>query len=339
MSQNTPTVTVLMPVFNAEKHLKEAIDSILNQDFTDFEFLIINDGSSDGSESIILSYDDSRIRYVKNETNLRLIATLNKGFDLARGKYIARMDADDISLPNRFTEQVKFMDGNPEVVVCGTWFQSMGDSNSVVKYPNDDTGIKFMALYQCPFCHPSVMLRTDALRDNQLKYSSEFPHAEDYEFWLRMSHVGKLTNLDQVLFQYRQHSESISRVESETQVRLSVEIRRSFFEVTGVKPSDQELDLFRKANYRHDDLALDELQVIQGTISCLLKANTESGFMNQDKLKSIVQNLWFNLCYNHAWHGMRAFRIYKGLKMYDSEYVTPTSILKFLVKCALRAGK
>lgn len=328
-----------MPVYNAQKHLRAAIESILDQDFHDFEFLIINDGSSDDSENIILSYEDSRIRYVKNHTNLRLIATLNKGFDLAKGRYIARMDADDISLPNRFTEQVKFMDSNPDVVVCGTWFQSMGDSNSVVKYPNDDTGIKLMALYQCPFCHPTVMLRTATLRNNNLKYSSEFPHAEDYEFWLRLSQVGELTNLNQVLFKYRQHAESISRVESETQIRLSLDIRKSFFEAVGWKASDQELDLFRKANYRHHNLGTDELRVIKGTISGLLDANAKSAFMNQDRMTSILHNLWFNLCNNHAWHGMRTFRIYRELRMNGSENISPTSMLKFLVKCALKSGK
>ena len=112
---NLPLITVLMPVYNGEKYLQQAIESILKQTFTDFEFLIINDGSTDNSENIILSYDDSRIRYIKNEENLRLIRTLNKGIELAKGKYIARMDCDDISLPYRFEKQLKEFQNNPHL--------------------------------------------------------------------------------------------------------------------------------------------------------------------------------------------------------------------------------
>ena len=120
------TVTVLMPVYNGEMYLREAIDSILHQTFTDFEFLIINDGSTDNSETIILSYDDSRIRYEKNDSNLKLIATLNKGIELAKGKYIVRMDADDISIPDRIEKQVAFLEKNPDVGICGSWFTAFG---------------------------------------------------------------------------------------------------------------------------------------------------------------------------------------------------------------------
>ena len=118
-----PKVTVLMPVYNGEKYLKEAITSILLQTFDDFEFLIINDGSSDASVDIIQSFRDPRIRLVHNDTNIGLIATLNKGLKLAHGKYVARMDQDDISLPRRLEKQTYFMDNNPDVGVCGTWIK------------------------------------------------------------------------------------------------------------------------------------------------------------------------------------------------------------------------
>ena len=115
-----PKITVLMPVYNGEKYLRESVDSILNQTFTDFELLIINDGSTDSSMEILNSYSDSRIRIVTNEVNLRLIKTLNKGIDLATGEYIARMDCDDIADPKRLEIQLQYMEKHPDVAVCGT---------------------------------------------------------------------------------------------------------------------------------------------------------------------------------------------------------------------------
>src|ERR1017187_7276972 len=127
MKNNSPYITVLMPVYNAAPFLREAIDSILNQTFKNFELLIINDGSTDNCEEIILTYKDPRIRYIKNETNIKLISTLNKGIKLSKGKYIVRMDADDISFPDRIEKQVNYMETNPAIALCGTWFSSFGD--------------------------------------------------------------------------------------------------------------------------------------------------------------------------------------------------------------------
>ncbi|MFT5919102.1 MAG: glycosyltransferase involved in cell wall biosynthesis, partial [Granulosicoccus sp.] len=143
-----PLVTVLLPVYNAEKFLEQAIRSVLDQTFTEFEFLIINDGSTDRSEEIIVSFNDSRIRYIKNETNLKLIKTLNKGIEFASGKYIARMDADDISLPTRFEQQVALLEKQPEIGVCGTnciIFTTKGEE-SPSQYASDNDEIKFNML-------------------------------------------------------------------------------------------------------------------------------------------------------------------------------------------------
>ena len=128
MIESSPIVTVLMPVYNAEKYLAEAINSILNQTFTNYELLIINDGSTDKSEEIILKYSDKRIRYIKNDKNIRLVATLNKGIELAKGKYIARMDADDISVPTRLEKQITLLENNEDIGVCGSFLYVFGEN-------------------------------------------------------------------------------------------------------------------------------------------------------------------------------------------------------------------
>ncbi|MFN5442865.1 MAG: glycosyltransferase family 2 protein, partial [Crocinitomicaceae bacterium] len=164
VSITPPDVSVVMPVYNGEQYLKEAIESILSQTYVNFEFIIINDGSEDNSEEIILSYNDPRIVYIKNLENLKLIKTLNIGFSKAKGKYIARMDADDISLPRRLEKQVDYLERNPDIGVLGTGVFLKGEKEiSKLLYHTDDKSLRFALAFYCPFIHPSVVLRKAVL--------------------------------------------------------------------------------------------------------------------------------------------------------------------------------
>jgi len=198
-----PKVTVLMPVYNGGKYLKEAIDSILNQTFIDFEFLIINDGSTDNSTEIVKSYDDKRINFVENEFNMGLASTLNKGLDIAKGEYIVRMDQDDISLPKRIEKQVEFMDKNPKIGICGSWAKFFGEMNFVAKYSRTNREIITNSFYSCPMAHPTVIFRRESFNKYNLKYNPDFKTAEDYELWTRASRHIKFANIQKVLLNYR----------------------------------------------------------------------------------------------------------------------------------------
>ena len=211
MISEDPKVTVLMPVYNGEKYLKKAIDSILCQTFKEFEFLIINDGSTDKSVEMIKTYSDPRIRLVENEENLGLIATLNKGIDLARGKYIARMDQDDISLPERLVKQIAFMDTHPEVGVCGTWAKIIDDQGRVISLRRTPKGKAAHRLCwrPTPFIHPSCMLRSALIKE--YRYRSGFPHAEDYDLWLRLCLKTHFANIGEYLLLYRVHDTNKTR--------------------------------------------------------------------------------------------------------------------------------
>lgn len=226
--QTVPLVSVLMPVYNGEKYLREAIESILNQSFTDYEFLIINDGSTDASEEIILSYKDPRIRYIRNEKNLKLIATLNKGLAMCNGKYIARMDADDISYPERFAVQVKFMEAHPEYGLCGTNIGIDGRFKSWVRIGESDY-IRFCLLFHNPVCHPTAMIRTSIIRDHQLDYPAEYIHAEEYILWLHILQYSKVINLNEKLLTYRLHEGQVSQVFKDDQFQIGQRIRLELF--------------------------------------------------------------------------------------------------------------
>lgn len=204
-------VTVLMPVYNAEKYLAEAIESILHQTYQDFEFLIINDGSTDGSEEIILNYAevDSRINYVKNEHNIKLIATLNKGVKLAKGKYIVRMDADDISVPERIEKQVSFMESHPSVGVCGSYFTVFGEEVKepyVVTRPLGNETIKASLLFTNSLGHPNVIIRKSVMVENDIWYDPRFYRIEDWGLWTILMNKCDFENIPESLLRYRRTS-------------------------------------------------------------------------------------------------------------------------------------
>jgi glycosyltransferase involved in cell wall biosynthesis len=205
-----------MPVYNGATYLNEAIDSILNQTYNDFEFLIIDDGSTDGSVKIIKSYDDNRIRLVENRNNLGQSETLNKGLSLAKGKYIARMDQDDISMPERLKKQVEFMDECPNIGVCGSWIQYFGKYNYLTPLELDDDSIKIKLLTNQNLAHPSVMIRKSTLVKYQLNYDPTFTVAMDYDLWVRMFEYCSFANLPEPLLKYRTHKNQKSNISSGT---------------------------------------------------------------------------------------------------------------------------
>ncbi|HXB41313.1 MAG TPA: glycosyltransferase [Bacteroidia bacterium] len=233
-NKHIPLVSVLLPVYNSAAYVKSAIESILKQTFIDFELLIINDGSTDNSFSLISSFSDSRIRIINNEKNIGLTATLNKGIDLAKGKYIARMDADDISFPERFEKQINYLEKNITVsllatrtALINTEGEITGEWNDDVKYTDGNSIRKQMAFSNC-IVHPSIMIRADILK--KYKYNDYQKSAEDWDLWLRLLADGhKIHKLNDILLHYRVHPQSTMAGEKQItlQQRL-IKIKRKF---------------------------------------------------------------------------------------------------------------
>ena len=210
----SPRVTVLLPVYNGLPYLQAAVDSILAQTLTDFEFLIINDGSRDASAEVLDRLTDPRIRVV-HQANRGLAASLNIGIDMARGRYIARQDQDDLSLPERLAEQVRFMDAHPECILLGTGADIWVGDEPADRYhdhPAEHAMLAFHLLFNNPFVHSSVMLRKDAVQAIG-GYTTDPARQppEDYELWSRMARAGRVANLSQRLLVYREVPQSMSR--------------------------------------------------------------------------------------------------------------------------------
>jgi len=293
---NNPKISVLMPVYNAEKFLKEAIDSILNQTFKDFEFLIINDASTDNSKKIILSYKDPRIRYFENDKNLGVAKTLNKGLRLAKGKYIARMDADDISLSERFKKQVEFMEKSPLIAVCGAWLRLIGNenqNNEIWKSPSDFESIKSLALFYSSIYHPTVLIRKETLKKYNLFYDPSFAHAEDYELWVRIMEKAKVANLKEILLLHRIHSKEVGNIHKQMMVKNSNRIRLYQLNRLGIYPTPEELKIHQAISYWQFKSDKKSVNVARFWLKKLFIANLKKNYYHQLTFFKVLVQKWF----------------------------------------------
>jgi glycosyltransferase involved in cell wall biosynthesis len=240
-------VSVLLPTYNAEAFLGESVVSILNQSFRDFELLIINDSSSDRTTEIISSFRDPRIVAIHNPTNQRLSKCLNSAIESSKGKYLARMDADDRAHPDRLKLQVEFMESNPGVDILGTGFCAIsGRHRTPIINPLKDDEIKAAMIFDTAFGHPTVMFRKDALVRSGLRYNPDFDFAEDYELWTRCAGCMVFANLARPLMDYRVHPGQISLARKKKQEQLAAVIRESYIRSLGVKPTREQIDLIHR---------------------------------------------------------------------------------------------
>lgn len=207
-------ISVLMSVYNGEKHIREAIESILNQTYRNFDFIILDDASTDTTPQIIqsMAHQDDRIKILKNRRKLGLTKSLNKGLALAEGKYLARMDADDISLPDRFVNQVDFLDTNPEIGVGGTAYRVIDEEGKVGQIHHPLTApiiLRWSSYFKNPLVHSTVVMRREILK-NEEGYDERFKTAQDYDLWQRLGGKTRLANLPDVLLYLRKHDENIT---------------------------------------------------------------------------------------------------------------------------------
>lgn len=204
-----PDVTVLMAVYNGERFLRESVESILEQTHGDFEFLIVDDGSTDRSRDVIASYDDRRIKVLVNPRNLGLGAALNRGLEVARGEFIARQDADDRSAPNRLERQVEIVQALPELALLGTQayrINADGVRIGTVRRPCEPVSIRWFSLFDNPFIHTSVLFRRALVQQNGWRYDEAFPYGQDFALWSRILQAYPVMNTREPLVEYRLHS-------------------------------------------------------------------------------------------------------------------------------------
>lgn len=332
LNSTKPIVTVLMPVKDGAAYLSEAVNSILSQTFIFFELLILNNGSNDGTLEILSQVADNRVTIVHNPRNISLENALNSGIKIAKGKYIARMDADDISLPTRLEQQVNFLEANPSIVLCGAWFEIFGTRNEVICHPETALEIKAAMLVKNPLCHPLVMFRKDVLINNGYSYQNDFHACEDYHLWATLSLNYAMYNIPEVLLRYRQHNSQVSTEKTKLQWANSSKVRQFLLNNLGVTYTDSEISNYEKVlkgdlNY---DLDFDEALRF---IHKILKSNEAKESYNQEMLIRTFEPFWGKLMLNYPKPTLKHYLYFRNSYFYPYFSFKKSKHLRFFIKC------
>jgi glycosyltransferase involved in cell wall biosynthesis len=332
-----PLVSVVMAVYNEENNIREAIESILSQTFTDFEFIIIDDGSNDKTPEIIKSYkNDNRVQVITNPEQLNLAASLNIGIKIAKGKYIARMDGDDISLPNRFSSQVAFMEENKDIGVCGTFYENFGYSTTLPTLPTDDFHIKIKFFHDCLVVHSSIFIRKSLLFEKNIFYNPVFRKNQDFDIFSRLISETKFSNIPKVLHKVRRRlPESLIKINNEQRLN-NIKIRKALFSKLNVTITEEEIDDYVLLAYYQYKKDFDFIVAMESLILRMIKGNRESSLFPDNKLINYLCFLWENLCLNCGALGLPVFRKFFTSELRGYHAFSKKTILKLFVKCLIR---
>lgn len=287
-----PKISVVMPAYNAEKYIGEAIESILNQTFKDFEFIIINDGSVDHTKEIIQKYNDSRIVLLENDKNRGIVLSLNKGLDAATGEYIARMDADDIALMNRLERQAEYLDEHKDIGVLGTGICTFGEKIKEQKrvFTTNAEQLKAELLFNSCIAHPTVMIRKSVLQKYNLKYNTEFAGAEDYCLWWNIAKVSKIATLPDILLDYRIHESQITKKKDIQYYNMMDNLMEIRFKDIGYIGTKEEKEMFMKYCLgEYESYSEDGLKTFVDCLDHIRKFNEKNTYFNQKKLVKIFE--------------------------------------------------
>ena len=304
-------ISVILPVFNSERYVAKAIESILCQSFSNFQLVIIDDGSTDKSAEIISGFSDPRIHFHQNDKNLGLITTLNIGLNLAKGEFIARMDADDIAMPDRFEKQITFLQNSPNTGICGSHFITIGQSkNHAPELPCSSEEIRLTLLFRSAMAHPTVMFRKNVVDQFHLRYNPDFPSAEDYKLWTDFALHTNLCNLKDVLLQYRVHDGQITQTKIDQKESSLKKVQFDFLSSTGIDASHEEMEIHYRLSGGRGARNLTELE---DTLSWLTKLRLhllEIKFASQIKIENCLTNE-FRRAAENSGLGLKAFRLWQ----------------------------
>jgi glycosyltransferase involved in cell wall biosynthesis len=339
-NKRTPLVTVFMPVYNSQKNLGEAIESILNQTFFDFEFLIVDDGSTDSSEEIIKNYKDQRIRLVKNEKNLKLALTRNKGLELAEGKFIVMMDSDDVSYPDRIQRLVDFMKENPQAGVCGSGYEIFGNSVKSKKVipPLTHEDITAGLFWGCPLHNPTTIIRKSFFESHNLKYDLKYQLMyEDYDLWLRACVFFELRCIPDILYRYRIIPTSTTQKNNSNLNFLLSEIFVRNYKNLGINIDKDNREFFLSIidiQYKPGKKLLNEAEK---AVLRLIEANNSTQRYNRDYFRKWAFLKWQYLCYDIC-PGIGMFTFFKFITspLSKQSKFRPGFLLKLFIKCMVK---
>lgn len=305
--------SVIIPFYNAQEYLGEAIESILQQSFTDFELLLLNDGSTDNSFVISQKYTDSRIRLLNYSQNQGLVAIRNIALQEAKGEYIAWLDADDIALPNRLALEIAYLDKNPHVALLGSYamyIDKQGNDIQLVSPKAEQKLLPIWLLFQNCFPQSAVMLRKKYFTEFNLQYRKDFPPAEDYDLWVQIAKHATVCNLPQTLIKHRKHDDNTTKQQKEVHEANILKILAYQLTDLGIDYEEEDLLLHRKISHYKYAPNLKTYQAIATWLTKLRKANLQSQKYIQTNFDKVIAEIWYKTSSLHVSCGKEAKNIF-----------------------------
>ncbi|HSH67691.1 MAG TPA: glycosyltransferase family A protein [Bacteroidia bacterium] len=292
-------ISVLMPNYNNAPFLKEAIDSILNQTFKDFIFIIVDDASTDDSVSIIKSYKDKRILLIEKKNNSGIVDTLNIGLLHVTTKYMVRMDGDDISTLDRLELLYRFMESNPQVDICGSQMMFMGKTTTgTTSFFTDNDLMKAQLICLTPFCHASIILKTHLLKSHQLFYRNDFPFMEDYDLFYQLKKTAHFATIDKVLYHYRVLSHNSTVKNYDTRNKRYRDFYKCILQNLDIPANEKNISLHLEF-FITPTLSFSLGEYKQWT-ELLISQNTKKNLFPHEALKIIIEKRWQHLFFKIA---------------------------------------
>ncbi|WP_366184802.1 glycosyltransferase family 2 protein [Flavobacterium ovatum] len=292
----SPFISVVMPVYNCALYIEEAVNSILNQTFTDFELIIIDDASTDGTTDILKKYTDPRIITLYKTLNQGVSSATNEGFRLANGKYIARMDADDIAVKERFEKQVRILEQNKKILVCSSWVQHFGKSSSLIKFKETHEEILSELLIQCSICMPASMFRREELEG--YFYEENKHSGEDYDFWTKIAWKGEFYNIQEALLLYRVHDTQASKIYKPQQIVDDIQIQLSLLKKLAYDKDKYPDTLITKMRLLNATLSIEDLVLFLEWIKELISLNDKTRIFPHKEFKAVLKRIRRSLIYS-----------------------------------------
>lgn len=326
-----PLLTVIMPVYNGEKFLKESIDSVLNQTFSDFKLLVLDDNSQDQTAKILEDYQhkDSRIEVITKSKNVGPANLRNEGIEIAKTEFIALLDADDIALPTRFEKQIDFLNTNSEYGVCGTWFTFFGDKeNKTIKHHEAHDTLKVEMLSNCCIGNPTVMFKKSHLGD--LRFDNQYVPAEDYGLWSQLIANTKFHNIQESLLFYRWHPNNISQTKADNLRTSEVLIRAKQLEHIGIQSTDPDLDFYvNTVSLQRKQSSESIIKTIKAA-NKLIELNKKQNYYNQAIFEKHIEKIIVRSIRNAKHFDKFLYRYIKNESEYFSKIPTIDALLLYM---------
>ena len=307
-----PCVSVVLPVHNVADYIESAIKSVLKQTFADFELLVFDDCSTDGTAARVQALADPRLRFFQNSRNLGRAGTDNAAIPYVRGEFIAKMDGDDLCHPERLARQVAYLNSHPEVNMVGSWMQNFGASTYLNRYPATPAAAQVLTLFTPPIGNPSVMLRASLLREGNMRYNATLRQAEDYDFFARYLRELRIVTLPEALMQYRVPAAADTHRAAILSERAGVasEVRARLLSDWGLAYTARELHVHNTIAVLERPLGDVSLPEAEAWLGRLLRHNQERPLFEPAALRQGLGRRWFEVCYAHPQprlHSVRQF--------------------------------